>query len=82
VEKSRYNIIQGLKYWRQVQQDPASKVYLLKHYPPNANRDFNRGSVEPAAQDSGGRTCKVAEIGRFIFCACMEYFNTGLPCVH
>ena len=36
----------------------------------------------PYGPESGGRTCKVAEIGNFIFCTCMEYFSTGLPCVH
>jgi len=26
------------------------------------------------------RLCKVAIIDGFVFCSCMEYFNTGLPC--
>ena len=42
VERSRYNIVQSLKYWRQIQHDPASKIYILKHYPPNSNRDIVR----------------------------------------
>ena len=49
VERSRYNIIQGLKYWRLVKSDPTSKVYLLKHYPPNANRDMSRAGGPESA---------------------------------
>jgi hypothetical protein len=28
------------------------------------------------------RVCKVAIVNNSVFCACMEYFNTGIPCQH
>ena len=38
--------------------------------------------IPPQQKDTTGKVCKVAEIDGFVFCTCMEYFNTGLPCVH
>ena len=97
-ERAKYNIVQGLKYWRQHKHDKINNIFLLKLFPPNQNRDNDRRGDKTTIDLSGHNVecngngkmtlegdkfyCKVVEIGQYIFCTCMEYFNTGIPCVH
>ena len=86
-ERSKYNIIQALKYWRVVQS--SGPVHQLKFFPPNQQRDMLSQDCPQAIfpkelpiLELDRRSPKVKEINGFVFCVCMEYFHTGIPCIH
>ena len=71
--KCKYNMAQGLKYWRIIKGDLDGKAYWVQFFNPNQPRD--KKEIER-------KVCKVKVVDGFAFCTCMEHFNTGLPCMH
>jgi hypothetical protein len=76
LERCKYAIGQALKYFRLLKGDKGSKTFLLQHVNPNHLRELNC-DLPPEK-----KLFKVRIIDEFVFCSCMEYFNTGLPCTH
>ena len=73
IERCKYAIGQGLKYWRTFKEKDLSKhssVYIIQHVNPNQLKESNENK----------KFEKVKVIDDFAFCSCMEHFNTGLPC--
>lgn len=76
LERCKYAIGQALKYFRLLKGDKGSKTFLLQHVNPNHLRELNC-DLPPEK-----KLFKVRIIEDYVFCTCMEYFNTGLPCTH
>ncbi|TNV85437.1 hypothetical protein FGO68_gene15045 [Halteria grandinella] len=78
VERCRYAIGQALKYFRVLKGEKNAKTFLIQHVNPNQAREQKQSSH----QEQERRLYKVRVVDDYVFCSCMEYFNSGLPCSH
>jgi hypothetical protein len=77
-ERCRYAIGQALKYYRVLKGEKNSKTFLIQFVNPNSAREPKNAT--PAELER--RLFKVRVVDDYVFCSCMEYFNSGLPCSH
>lgn len=67
-------MIQGLKYWRILEADGASKIYKVQFFNPN------QAIADPVADAK--KLVFVKSVDGYAVCSCMERFSIGLPCMH
>ena len=70
----RYLVAKGFKNFRITKKDATTKTYLIE-------RKSDCTDHEELVSESQ-RFQKVRIISDYVFCTCMGYFNTGLPCEH
>lgn len=77
--KIRYNTALGLNEWKIKDQDKMNKVYLLEKRNPAKEQeedDIEKGFVPKQSWQ------KLKVFNDYVFCTCMDYFNSGIPCAH
>ena len=74
VNKIRYNAAKGLNLWKIHQEDKDN--YLLHYRNPTEEMTDDETFIPKMSW------CKLRVVNDLLFCSCMDYFNTGLPCEH
>jgi len=75
INKIRHNTALGFNEWKMKTFDKSSKTYLIVS---KIDQEEDENDEFWPKQS----WWKLREINDYVFCTCLDYFNSGIPCRH